>query len=140
MNEVLMKKLISVIILFLSALLLVGCGALRTYDIGDLLPDVWDVTTQYPYTQKITVTNCATGESVEFTDASEMNTVRMQLEGIECIREKESESPIFEISFQTTGGVTKLGIISEYYYMLDGYRYNAVGNGVDLVFFNNLFE
>lgn len=135
-----MKKLIPLIVLILSALLLMGCGSLQTYDIGDLLPDVWDITTQYPYTQQITVTNCVTGDTVEFTDALDMNVVRMQLEGIQCIREKESESPIFEISFKTPDGITKLGIISEYYYMFDGYRYNAIGNGVDLVFFNNLFE
>lgn len=135
-----MKKLLTEILLFLSVVLFVSCGSLQTYNIGDLIPDLWDVTTQYPYTEKITVTNCATGDSVEFTDSSDMNMICMQLEGIECIREKpKGEAPLFEITFQTTNSRTTLEILSEYYYIFDGYRYNAVGNGVDLVFFNNLF-
>lgn len=134
-----MKRIISVLIL-LCALLLSGCGALSSYNLGDILPPLWDITTQYPYTEKITVNNCATGESLEFTDSSDLNQIRMQLEGIECMREKKTgDSPLFEITFHTTDGNYEIEILSEYYYMFDGYRYNALGNGVDLVFFQNLF-
>lgn len=134
-----MRKIISVILLL--SLLLVGCGSLKSYDLGELIPELWDITTQYPNTQKITVTDCASGESVEFTDDGDMSNIRMQLEGIVCIREKEEgTSPMYEIRFQTKSGVTTLEILSEYYYMLDGYRYNAVGNGVDLMFFAGLFN
>lgn len=134
-----MKKFLSVILL--SVMVLTGCGSLTTYDLGELIPELWDITTQYPYTEKITVTDCTNGTVLEFTDSSDMSNIRMQLEGIACIREKEEgTAPLYEITFHTTAGTESIEILSEYYYMFGGYRYNAVGAGVDLIYLAGLFE
>lgn len=125
-------------------LVLTGCGSFKVYHINDIVPPLIDMTTQYPYTEKITVTNCTTGETLEYTEGSDHDLIRMQLEGIEAVREKvkdnEKYQPLFVITFHTTEGKTDVQLLdNSYRFIIDGYLYDALRSKIDIVFFENLF-
>lgn len=136
-----MKKVICTAVLLCILFCLAGCGSFKVYEMNDILPPLVDITTQYPYTEKITVTNCSTGETLEFTEGTDHNLIRMRLEGIQAIREKVKDeiTPLYEITFFTTDGTTAVSILSEYDCVIDGYRYEALRSSVDLIYFENLF-
>ncbi|MGN1347234.1 MAG: hypothetical protein ACI4V1_10655 [Eubacteriales bacterium] len=124
-------------------LFLTACGTPGLYLLEDELPVLMDITTQYPYTEKITVTDCASGEVREYIDGAAHDRIRMQFEGIQCIREKKNagtdSAPQFEVTFYTTDGQTTVTILSASAYLIGEYRYDAMTSGVDLVYFRNLF-
>ena len=135
-----MKKFLS---LLMIALMLTACGTPGLYVLDDEIPELINITTQYPYTEKITVVNCADGSTLEYTDAKMHDNLRMNFEGIQCIREKIDETavytPQFEVTFHTTDGEVTVTVLSDSAYLLNGYRYDAITSGVDLVYFTNLF-
>ena len=131
-----------ILILLLSlGIFLISCGTPGVYLLDDYLPKLIDPATQYPYTEKITVTQCSTGKVLEFMEGSDHDLIRMRLEGIQCIREKDSGAlmPLYTIEFTTTEGIVTLQIASEYDYILDGYVYEAMRSSVDLLYFDGLF-
>lgn len=136
-----MKKIFRIPVLLCILLCLVSCGSFRVYSFDELLPPLMDITTQYPYTEKITVTCCTNGETVEYTEASDQDMLRMRLQGIQAIREKakNENAPLYEITFHTTEGVLKIAVLSEYDCIIDGYRYEALRSGFDLLYFEDLF-
>lgn len=136
-----MKKIILGIILLGTLLCLAGCGSFRVYQFDEIIPPLWDITTQNPYTEKICVTNCSTGETLEYTEGDDHDMIRMRLEGIQAIREKDKgdSSPLYEITFYTTDGTTSISVLSEYDCVIDGYRYEALRSGFDLLYFEALF-
>jgi len=138
-----MKKRLAAALLVLVLLSLSGCGFLKVYNLDEILPPLIDITTQYPYTEKITVTNCLTGEALEFTEGKDHDLIRMRLEGIQAIREKAKASddqPLFEITFTTTDGIFSVKILENgYHLVIDGYNYETLGSAVDLLYFENLF-
>ena len=138
-----MKRLFCVLMAIVM-LVLTGCGSFKVYDINEIVPPLIDVTTQYPYTEKITVTNCTTGETQEFTEGSDHDLIRMQFEGIEAVREKvkntQEFTPLFVITFHTTEGKTDIQLLdNSYRFIIDGYLYDALRAKIDIVFFENLF-
>ncbi|MBQ8185351.1 MAG: hypothetical protein IJ037_00585 [Clostridia bacterium] len=134
-----MKRIL--ILLLSAALFLASCGTPGVYLLDDHLPELIDPSTQYPYTEKITVTQCSTGKVLEYTEGSDHDLIRMRLEGIRCIREKDTGAltPLYTIEFTTTDGTVTLHIASEYDYILDGYVYEAMRSSVDLLYFDGLF-
>lgn len=131
----------TLLLLLALAIFMVSCGTPGVYLLDDYLPVLIDPSTQYPYTEKITVTNCSTGAVLAFTDGSSHDLIRMRLEGIQCMRSKDDGSltPLYTVEFTTTEGVVTLHIASEYDYILDGYHYEALRSSVDLLYFDGLF-
>lgn len=122
-------------------MMLCSCMTPGVYILDENLPVLIDPTTQYPYTEKITVTEHATGKVLEYTDGISHDQIRMRLEGIHCIREKDdgTYTPVYTVEFTTTEGIVTLGIASEYDYILNGYHYEAMRSSVDMLYFAGLF-
>ena len=77
-----------ILILFLAlGLFLISCGTPGVYLLDDYLPQLMNPATQYPYTEKITVTQCSTGKVLEYTDGGDHDLIRMRLEGIQYLNE-----------------------------------------------------
>lgn len=133
-------KRILILLLALTAVLC-SCTTPGVYILDENLPVLIDPSTQYPYTEKITVTDHASGKVLEFTDGISHDQIRMRLEGIRCIREKDDGSYplLYTVEFTTTEGIVTLGIASEYDYILNGYHYEAMRSSVDLFYFAGLF-
>ena len=142
-REVCMIKRIFLSIVICLTLLFTGCDTLKVYNFSEMLPPLMDIETQYPYTVKITVTESVTGESVEFNEGRDHELIRMQLEGIQSIRDKydveEHGEPRYTVEFQTTTGKFTLVILSEVDFLIDGYHYESVRSGADLYYFASLF-
>lgn len=130
-----------VILAFALTMVLCSCMTPGVYILDENLPVLIDPTTQFPYTEKITVTDHSTDKVLEYTDGVSHNQIRMRLEGIHCIREKDdgSYTPVYTVEFTTTEGTVTLGIASEYDYILDGYHYEAMRSSVDMLYFAGLF-
>lgn len=126
-----MKK---VIIILSLLILLTGCQPPGLYILGDYLPPQVNVKTQLHYIETIIVTDCSSGESFEYTGKSDQELIYTQFEKIPCIRKKYSgdDTPLYKIEFVTADGVTTLSVLSEYEFILDGYRYEAMRYHVDL--------
>ena len=125
-----------------------GCGETRVYNLSDVLPPLMDLETQYPYVERITVTDLATGETVRYTEPAEHNLIRMQFEQKECVREKGTPTVTegYSVTFITTDG--KMEVIvpaaADAYQApsvyINGYEYEFLLYGVDLPFFAGLFD
>ena len=92
----------------------------------------------------ITVKNCTTGEILEFTEGDDHDLIRMRFEGIQAIREKMKSSadisPLYEVTFHTTGDDLTVSLLeNQYYFVIGGYKYEAIRSGIDLLYFENLF-
>ena len=137
-----MKKFLGAIIIAIIILSTLSCSSLRTYYLDEYLPELIDITTQYPYTESITVTEVSTGKTVDFTTGEEMDNIRMQFEGIECTRHDltENYAPAYEVCFRTTDGDVILGIASTTHFIIGEYRFSSIALKFDLFYFEKLFE
>ena len=139
-----MKHFLSALLaaaILLSGLLLIGCDAPGVYRMDDVLPPLIDAKTQYPYVESITVEQASSGKTLELTAPAELDKLRMQFEGIKAIREKtEGETEyLYRVTFFTTDGEMQLFIVSGEQYVMDGYLYEIMRAGIDLVYFDSLF-
>ena len=136
-----MKKFLVPFLTFV--LFLTACGTPGLYVLDDYIPELIDITTQYPYTEKITVTDCSTGDVREYTDGEMHDNIRMHFEGIQCTRDKVKENavytPLYEVTFYATDRTTAVTVLSDSAYLIGEYRYDAITSGVDLVYLANLF-
>lgn len=137
-----MKKFYAAFLIIICLFSFASCDAPGVYKLDDYLPPLIDITTQYPYITSIEVTDNTSGASLEFVDSANLDSIRMRLEGIKCIREKDDGSyPIvYTIVFNTTDSVFTIGIASENDYVIDGYHYEAMRSGVDMLYFAGLFN
>ncbi len=135
-----MKKIFAMLMLLL---MLTACGTPGLYVLDDYIPELIDIETQYPYTEKITVMNCTTGAELEYTDGEMHDNIRMHFEGIQCTRDKVKENavytPLYEVTFYATDMTTTVTVLSDSAYLIGGYRYDAITSGVDLMYLENLF-
>lgn len=145
---------IAAVCFFLSAVLLLlsaaGCSV-KLYDLGTLLPELIDTSTQYPYIERIVIEDLESGKSVEITDGGEFDRIRMQFEGVQCIREKTTGTLEYQysVSFYTTDGRTVVMIgkpefssYVAYRFTIGGYDYDSLldgGTGVDTTVFAGFF-
>lgn len=126
----------------LAAALLTGCTA-TAYFLDEVIPELIDISTQYPHVEKVTVTNGATGESIEYTDPEMHDNIRMIFEGVQCTRKKSdavaADGVLFTVTFHAVDGDTVIYVLSESTYVIGEYTYKAITFGVDTVYFDNLF-
>ena len=131
--------------ILLTAVLAVFCLAGCASDIflDEVIPELMDITTQYPHVEKVTVVNGATGESIEYTDPEMQDNIRMMFEGVQCTRRKGSgvaaDEPLFTVTFHAVDGDTVIYVLSGSSYVIGEYTYKAITFGVDTVYLENLF-
>lgn len=128
-------------LLVLVALLFCGCGA-KAYFLGDVLPELMDITTQYPNVESVTVGNIASGETLTYTDAGMQDNIRMLFEGVQCTRTKSTAKiteAVYTVTFNAIGESTVIYVISGSEYVIGEYTYKAITFGVDMVYLENLF-
>ncbi len=136
-----MKKLTAVMLAALMFLLLLAsCDAPGTYKIADLLPPLIDSKTAYPYITSVDVVRESDGECVSLT-GGDIDTVRMQLEGIKGSRKKDDGSCLstYTVTFHTTDSDFTFGLADKYNLTCGGYIYLIIYSSVDMVYFENLF-
>ena len=125
----------------LAVLCLAGCASDIFLD--EVIPELIDISTQYPHVEKVTVTNEATGESIEYTDPKMQDNIRMIFEGVQCTRKKGSGVPadgvLFTVTFHALDGDTVIYVLSGSSYVIGEYTYKAITFGVDTVYLENLF-
>lgn len=124
----------------LAVLCLTGCASDIFLD--EVIPELIDITTQYPHVEKVTVVNNATGAGIEYTDPEMQDNIRMLFEGVQCTRKKGSvtaDEPLFTVTFHALDGDTVIYVLSDSYYEIGEYTYKAITFGVDLVYLENLF-
>lgn len=135
-----MKRRITAVLL-VTVLFLSGCGA-GAYFLDDVLPELIDISTQYPNVESVTVTNIASGESVTYTDPDMQDNIRMLFEGVQCTRKKSTEKiteAVYTVTFGALKGSTVIYVISGSEYVIGEYTYKAITFGADMVYLENLF-
>ena len=127
-----MRKFAAVLVLI--SLVLTACSSLKSYVLGDIIPPLYDISTQTVYVEKVSLTNHSTETTVEFDSASDHDLIGMQFEGINCTRKKNTEerTPIYTVTFTTRDGDFILDVISESEFVIGEYYYEAVRFSVDL--------
>ena len=109
------RKFMILSALLLAAVFLTGCAS--DYFLDEVIPELIDISTQYPHVEKVTVTNGATGESVEYTDPKMQDNIRMIFDGVQCTRSKGSGVPadgvLFTVTFHTVDGDTAAQIVRD---------------------------
>ena len=125
----------------LTLVCLTGCASAMFLD--EVIPELMDITTQYPHVEKVTVTNGATGASIEYTDPEMQDNIRMMFEGVQCTRRKgngvAADEPLFTVTFHAVDGDTVIYVLSGSSYVIGEYTYKAITFGVDTVYLENLF-
>lgn len=127
--------------ILLAAFCFAGCASDIFLD--EVIPELMDMTTQYPHVEKVTVVNGATGESIEYTDPEMQDNIRMMFEGVQCTRKKgngvAADEPLFTVTFHAVDGDTVIYVLSGSSYVIGEYTYKAITFGVDTVYLENLF-
>lgn len=137
-----MKRKIGILLsAMLTVLFLTGCAS--DYFLGEVIPELIDISTQYPHVEKVTVQNGATGGSIEYTDPKMQDNIRMIFEGVQCTRKKgngvAADEPLFTVTFHALDGDTVIYVLSGSSYVIGEYTYKAITFGVDTVYLENLF-
>lgn len=143
-----MKRFFAMISAWFLCVCLMSCGELTAYNLGEFLPPLTNIETQYPYVETIVVTKLETGESVELTEWMDHNIIRMQFEELQCVRREKTVQADkgFSVTFVTVGeDVTVLIPVEEGAYQADyvyigEYEYEMLAYGVDLFCFESLFD
>lgn len=133
-----MRKIAATIVL--AVLILTSCASLQVYKLGDVIPPLYDISTQTVYVENVTVTNHSTGAAISFDSAADHDLIRMQFEGIRCTREEitEARSPIYTVVFTTRDGDIILYVISDTEFVIGEYCYEAVRFSADLLVLDSL--
>jgi len=140
-----MTKMIPLLAILLSLLLL--CTACSVYTLDAYLPPLMDDNTLLPCLTKITVIRASDGAQATLTDPLDLSTMLLQLEGIQCVRDRVSleqfseEYPlVYTLKFYATTGETTLYICGDEEFYLGRYSYLALRSGVDFYYLNSLFS
>ena len=138
---VMQKRILTLISLLLAAVLLVSCDAPGVTVLDELLPPLTEKTTGYTVTQSIVVTRLSTDESVEFSTPAEMETFHQRLEGIKCIKDKDTSGllPRYTITFFTSETAETVFVASEKDFIVGELHYEAMRGGIDMVYLDSLF-
>lgn len=122
------------------ALILTSCSSLRAYLLGDIIPPLYDTSTQTVYVEEVSILNHSTDVSVQFDSASDHDLIRMQFEGIKCTREEnlETRTPLYTVIFTTRDGDFVLEVISDCEFVIGEYYYEAVRFSADLLVLESL--
>ncbi len=130
-------------IILTALLLLTACSPFSVYQLGELLPPLYNTETQDAYVEKIVVSDPGTGASAEITELFELEQIIAQFAEISCTRKKLSAavaepSPLYDVTFITVDGDIKLSVMSETSFIIDGYVYESVAYSADLLLFEDI--
>lgn len=137
-----MKKLCLLLALLFTALLLVSCDAPGVTVLDELMPPLTEKDTGYAVTTEIRVTKLTTGESVSFTEPTDLNTFHLHIEGIKCIRDKKFDDiqPLYNVAFFTSYSATSFDVCSSKDFIFEDYHYEAMRSGIDMLYLESLFN
>lgn len=143
-SKTVFTKLSAVLLCVLLAVLFVSCDAPGVFRLDDALPQLSDDTAGIQNILSVTIEDLSSGESVSFSEASEINAVRMRFEGIKYIREKAAgtEETGYRVTFITDGGKNDLTLSfsSSDSFTMGEYRCDIMYSGIDTVYFAGLFD
>ncbi len=129
--------LTAVVILMLS---LFSCDAPGVYKLSDNLPPLIDSQTTYPYVQSVDITDNTSGETITLEESSQLSTVRMQFEGIKCIKDDLDGTLLYTVKFNTTGEPYTIYVYENEMLMIDEVSYSVERGGIDLFYLASFFE
>ena len=144
MSKTVFIKLTAILMCVICAVLFVSCDAPGVFRLDNSLPLLGDDTAGIRNILSVTVENLSTGESVSFSEPSEINAVRMRFEGIKYIRERTqgTENTGYRVTFLTDGGKNDLTLSfsSSDSFTMGKYRCDIMYSGIDTVYFAGLFD
>ncbi len=137
------KRLFSLFAALLILCQLTGCAV----SLSDALPPLDNNETKMQNVTSVTVHRFTDEAVVTITDPMALNTLYNQLSGIRGTREKmevqeymDTYAPLYMVVFTDADGtITELFITDETTFYYDGYAYDALRGGADLLYFENLF-
>ena len=137
-----MKKFSLLLALLFIALFLASCDAPGVVLLDSLMPPLTEKATGYAVTTEIRITNLATGESVSFTEPADLNRVHPQFEGVKCIRDKKLDDlqPLYNVAFFTDYSADSFDVCASTDFIYNGYHYDAMRSGVDMLWLEGLFN
>lgn len=138
------KRLFSLLAALLILCQLTGCAV----SLSDALPPLDDATTKTQNVTTVTVRRYADEAVFTITDPVALDTLYSQLSGIRGTRKKmevreylDTYPPLYMITFADgNGAVAELLLTNETTFYYDGYAYDALRGGADLLYFANLFS
>ena len=138
------KRLFSLLAALLILCQLTGCAV----SLSDALPPLDDAAKKTQNVTTVAVRRYADEAVVTITDPVALDTLYSQLSGIRGTREKmeareylDTYPPLYMISFADgNGAVADLLLTDETTFYYDGYAYDALRGGADLLYFANLFS
>lgn len=136
-----MKKILIGILLLTVSLAFCSCGLFASYSFVEQLPELKDEKTLDSNIGKATVSN-SDGESVELA-YSEIEAMYLNLDGPQCERKKQSAGENYEYKIVLSmkkGDAEIFYIYSDTDFYYDGYMYESLSGGIDLTFFERLFD
>lgn len=144
MSKTVFRKLSAILLSVLCVVLFVSCDAPGVFRLDDALPQLDDDTAGIRNILSVTIENLESGESISFSETSEINAVRMRFEGIKYIREKSGDTPNtgYRVTFLTDGGKSDLTLSfsSSDSFTIGEYRCDIMYSGIDTVYFAGLFD
>lgn len=137
------KRLFSLLAALLILCQLTGCAV----SLSDALPPLDDATTKTQNVTTVAVRRYADEAVFTITDPVALDTFYNQLSGIRGTRKKmevreylDTYPPLYMITFADgNGAVAELLLTNETTFYYDGYAYDALRGGADLLYFNSLF-
>ncbi len=137
------KSLFSLLAALLILCQLTGCAV----SLSDALPPLDDATTKTQNVTTVTVRRYADEAVFTITDPVALDTLYSQLSGIRGTRKKmevreylDTYPPLYMITFADgNGAVAELLLTNETTFYYDGYAYDALRGGADLLYFDSLF-
>lgn len=135
-----MKRFLALAVSVILMLSLFSCDAPGVYKLSDNLPPLIDPQTTYPYVQSVDITDNTSGEAVTLEESSQLSTVRMQFEGIKCIKDNINGALLYTVTFNTTGDPFTIYVYENEMLMIDGVSYSVERGGIDLFYLASFFE
>lgn len=137
------KHLFSLFAILLILCQLTGCAV----SLSDALPPLDDAATKTQNVTCVTVRRYADEAVFTITDPAALDTLYNQLSGIRGTRKKmevreylDTYPPLYMITFADgNGAVAELLLTDETTFYYDGYAYDALRGGADLLYFDSLF-
>ncbi len=127
----------------ICAVLLSSCDAPGVYLIDDQLPKLTDSATGYALVTSARITELSSGDIAELTEINDIERLRMNLEGIKCIRERDDEREPYAYTIEFLDGdktVFEMKVCDDDDYIIDGYHYEAMYSGVDMFYLRSFFD
>lgn len=143
-----MKRFSLFFAFLLAAVLLVGCGSLRTYTLEEILPAPVEDATLLPLIESVTLTRASDGAEITVT-GTDVEMLMLVFDGIPCTRTKSAEGLAdYTLTFTMTDKADvrpPLYIVigtGEYapYFLFGEYEYDPVNLWFDTAYIDSLLD